>query len=80
MEIARLADLPVFPKGDGTALSRILEGLNADRQLMSEIARKGQEVALREFSSERMVSRFLQSFESICERKPDTGKIGQAEP
>ncbi len=41
MEIAQLADLPLFPKGDAQALSRILEGLICNRKKLEQIAKRG---------------------------------------
>jgi glycogen(starch) synthase len=67
VEIARLADLPLFPKGDALCLSRILEDLIGDRQALERIARRGQEVATREFSADRMLQRFSQTFEKLHE-------------
>ena len=58
MEIAALADLPVFPKNDPVELSRLLSRLVADRAEVAKIASHGQEVALREFSFDRMMKRF----------------------
>jgi glycosyltransferase involved in cell wall biosynthesis len=69
MEIARLANLPLFPKGDAIALGRILEDLIHNREAVDRIARRGQEVALREFSSDRMVDRFCATFHNLCEQE-----------
>jgi glycogen(starch) synthase len=68
MEIATLADLPLFPKGDALALSRIMESLISDRDELDRIARRGQQVAVREFSSDRMIERFLITFQNLCEK------------
>ena len=68
MEIARLANLPLFPKGDAAALGRVLDRLISDRGRLQRIAREGQEVALREFSSNRMVDRLCATFENLCEQ------------
>jgi glycogen(starch) synthase len=69
MEIARLGDLPLFPKGDAVALSRFLEEMIANRQALDLIAKRGQDVALREFSSDRMIKHFLNTFEELYEKK-----------
>jgi glycogen synthase len=66
MEIARLANLPLFPQGDAVALGQVLERLISDRRRLQQIAREGQEVALREFSSDRMVDRFCATFQKLC--------------
>lgn len=69
MEIARLGDLPLFPKGDALALSRFIEGIITDRRALEVIAKRGQEVALREFSSDQMIKRFLHTFEELYKKK-----------
>jgi glycogen(starch) synthase len=68
MEIARLADLPLFPKEDALALSRILEDLIHDREKLDGIARRGQEVSMREFSADRMIERFLSTVQNLYEK------------
>jgi glycosyltransferase involved in cell wall biosynthesis len=65
IEIAQMAGLPLFPKGNAPALSEILENLILDRQRVEQIGRRGQRVAMREFSSDRMVQRVCQTFEQL---------------
>ena len=75
MEIAGLANLPLFRKGDAVALAQVLQRLISDRRQLQRIAREGQEVALREFSSDRMIDRLCATFENVCEqnkRIPDS--------
>ena len=81
IEIAQLADLPLFPKGDAVALSRILESLIGNRQTLEQIARRGQNVALREFSSDRMMERFLITFQNLYEKtqKRELQQAGDAQ-
>ena len=69
MEIAQLADLPLFPKGNALVLRGLLERLIANRLELRRIAIQGQEVALREFSSDRMVDHFCAAFQSLYEQK-----------
>jgi len=69
MEIANLADLPLFPKGDAVALSRILESMIDNPQILDGLARRGQAVALQEFSLERMINRFLEALQILYETK-----------
>jgi glycosyltransferase involved in cell wall biosynthesis len=76
IEIAQLADLPLFPKGDALALSRILETLIDNPQALEQIARRGQNVALREFSSDRMMERLLNTFEKVFVEKQRRGHRG----
>jgi glycosyltransferase involved in cell wall biosynthesis len=71
MEIARLADLPLFPKEDAPALAQILEGLIHNPHALDRIARRGQEVALREFSSDLMVQRLCTTFQNLCQQKKE---------
>jgi len=65
MEIARLAALPLFPKGDAMALSRLLEHFIGNRRVLENIATRGQSVALQEFSSVRMIERYLNTFQKV---------------
>ena len=65
MEIASAADLPLFPKDDSAALSRLLARLARDRQEVLNIASRGQTVALRMFSFERMIEEWMQVFEDL---------------
>jgi glycosyltransferase involved in cell wall biosynthesis len=69
MEIARFAILPLFAKGDAVALGQVLERLISDRQQLQRIAKVGQEVALREFTSDQMVERFCATFQNLVEQE-----------
>ena len=72
MEIVKLADLPLFPKGDAPALAQILVSLIQNRDALDRIAKRGQEVALREFSSNQMVQRLCNTFQNLCEQMNGT--------
>jgi glycosyltransferase involved in cell wall biosynthesis len=65
MEIAALADLPLFPKGDSEALKDLLARLVTHRREVSEIASRGQEVALREFNFDRMIGRLVATLKRV---------------
>ena len=65
MEIATLADLPLFAKDDAPALCRLLTRLVSDRTEVVRIASRGQEVALREFTFERMMDRFSETLQRL---------------
>ena len=65
MEIASAADLPLFPKDDSVALSRLLAKLVMERQEVLNIASRGQAVALRMFSFERMIGEWVRVFEDL---------------
>jgi glycosyltransferase involved in cell wall biosynthesis len=59
MEVATAADLPLFPKGDAAALSRILEFMVGHPETVLEVATRGQVAALRDFTFDRMMERWL---------------------
>ena len=68
LEIATAADLPLFPKEDSAALSRLLVRLVADKEEVSRIAARGQEIALRDFSFDRMMERWITTLRQLHER------------
>jgi glycosyltransferase involved in cell wall biosynthesis len=65
MEVATAADLPLFPKGDAGALSRLLETMAAHPEKVHELAARGQAAALRDFSFDRMMERWLVTLRRI---------------
>ena len=65
MEIASAADLPLFPTDDSASLSCLLARLATDRQEVLNIASRGQAVALRMFSFERMIGEWIRVFEDL---------------
>lgn len=65
MEIAALAELPLFPKNDSLALSQILTQLVTRREQVPEIALRGQGVALREFSFDKMMERWSATLQRL---------------
>ena len=67
-EIATAADIPLFPKEDSAALSRLLVRLVADKEEVSRIAARGQEIALRDFSFDRMMQRWMTTLQELHER------------
>ena len=68
LAIATAADLPLFPKEDSAALSRLLVRLVADKEEVSRIAARGQEIALRDFSFDRMMERWITTLRQLHER------------
>jgi glycosyltransferase involved in cell wall biosynthesis len=68
IEIADIADLPIFPKDHPVALSRLIAKLVRDRELVFQIATRGQKVVLREFSFTRMAERICNTFQMLCEQ------------
>jgi glycosyltransferase involved in cell wall biosynthesis len=66
MEIATMAELPLFPQDNSLALSQLLSHLVLHRARVPEIAVRGQKVALREFSFERMMARWCITLQRLC--------------
>ncbi len=64
-EVAALADLPLFPGEDSWTLSHLLRELTTNRALVRQIACKGQEAAIREFSFAGMMEQFDQTLQRI---------------
>jgi len=80
-EIARAADLPQFPAGDARALSHLLAAQVTDRAGLHRIAVKGQAVALREFTFDRMMEKWnasLRRFPASRSGTADGGPHGSA--
>ena len=69
MEIAALADLPLFPRDDPVALSQLLARVVTNRTKVSGIAFRGQKVALKGFSFERMIERWTATLRRLHEEK-----------
>ena len=67
MEVATAADLPLFPKEDAVVLSRVLARLVTHPDEVAWIAAHGQEVALRDFSFDRMMDRWIASLRHLHE-------------
>jgi glycosyltransferase involved in cell wall biosynthesis len=66
IELADRAGTPLFPKDHPFALSRLLAALERDRDLLAEIALRGQQTVLREFTIERMLTRTREVFLSVA--------------
>ncbi len=67
IEIADLADLPIFPKDHPVALSRLIARLVRNPEAVSEIAKRGQDMVLRKFTFERMMQNFCNTLRALCE-------------
>jgi len=81
MEIARAANLPLFPKDDSEALTRLLTRLATDRQELLAVASRGQEAAIRMFSFERMIEEWMRVLEDLGRGKQsdgDSARIGRS--
>jgi glycosyltransferase involved in cell wall biosynthesis len=75
MEIAELADLPVVSKGDSLELAKKLEGLIGQPETLRKLAARGQAIALREFSLDRMIGRWQDTLQKLC--KQGRGQTGE---
>ncbi len=58
MDVVEAADLPLFPKGDSAALRTILRSFIAGPDQVAVLARRGQRVALDQFSFARMMEKW----------------------
>jgi len=58
IEVAELAKLPLIPKADPVALTKLLTELVTNPEELNEIAMRGQEVAREEFSFDVMIPRW----------------------
>jgi glycosyltransferase involved in cell wall biosynthesis len=67
-EVAALGGHPLFPPEDSPALSRLLSQLIDDRDQVHELAARGQQVAVKEFSLDRMLERWLATLQRVVEQ------------
>lgn len=70
MEVATAADLPIVPKGDPAALSRMLSDLVKQPAAVIDIATRGQRVAHDEFSLDRMMKRLTDTLHELRRERP----------
>lgn len=68
MEIAELADLPVVSKGDSLELAKKIEELIEQPETLWKLAERGQTIALREFSLDRMIERWQDTLQRLCKQ------------
>jgi len=71
-EVATLSGQPMFPAEDHPALSRLLARLIQDRAEVHQVAARGQQVAMKEFTLDRMLERWISALHRIVE------KVGKA--
>src|SRR5712692_10710309 len=64
----RLLPTSVFPKEDSGALSRLIARLVKTPEAVSRIAARSQEVALRDFSFDRMMERWVATLRQLHEQ------------
>jgi glycosyltransferase involved in cell wall biosynthesis len=67
-EVAALSGHPRFPPADPAALSRLLARLIDDRDQVHDLAARGQQVAVKEFSLDRMLERWLATLRRLVEQ------------
>ena len=66
IEIADIADLPIFPKDHPAALSRLIAKLVRDRELVFQTAMRGQQVVLENFTFARTMEHLIETFRVLC--------------
>jgi glycosyltransferase involved in cell wall biosynthesis len=66
IELSDRAGTPLFPKDHPFALSRLLSALEQDRQRVAEIALRGQQTVLREFTIDQMTERTAEVFVRVA--------------
>jgi glycosyltransferase involved in cell wall biosynthesis len=71
MEVATAAALPLFPKEDAVALSRIVARLASDPDEVTRIATRGQSSAMSDFSLDRTMERWLATLQRLHGGPPD---------
>ena len=70
IELSERAGTPLFPKDHPFALSRLLSALEKDRLRVAEIALRGQQTVLREFTISQMMEKTCEAFIRAAERNP----------
>ncbi|MBC8087778.1 MAG: glycosyltransferase family 4 protein [Phycisphaerae bacterium] len=76
IELSERTGTPLFPKEHPFALSRLLSALERDRARVADIALRGQQTVLRDFTIERMLQRAEDLMVRVAERQP----LPQLEP
>jgi glycogen synthase len=66
IELSDRAGTPLFPKDHPFALNRLLSALEQDRQRVAEIALRGQQTVLREFTIDQMMERTCEVFTRVA--------------
>ena len=69
-EVATAADLPLFPKGDAMALSRLLALMVLHPERRLAIASRGQKAALDDFTFDRMMERWVATLDRVHQGPP----------
>jgi len=69
IELAERAETPLFPKDHPHALSRLLCALEKDRARVADIALRGQQTVLREFTIKQMMERTNAVFTNVANQR-----------
>jgi glycosyltransferase involved in cell wall biosynthesis len=69
IELAERAGAPLFPKDHPFALSRLLAALERDRQWVADLARRGQQTVVAEFTMDQMLKKTEEVFTRIAARR-----------
>ncbi len=77
IELAERAGTPLFPKDHAFALSRLLTALEKDRARVADIALRGQQTVLNEFTIDRMLEKACAVFTRAA-RQPHTPDLQPA--
>ena len=72
IELAERAGTPIFPKEHPFALSRLLSALERDRARVADIALRGQQTVLRDFTIDRMLQQAEDLIIRVAGRQPVT--------
>jgi glycosyltransferase involved in cell wall biosynthesis len=68
-ELAERASSPLFPKDHPFALSRLLSALEADRSRIADIALRGQQTVLRDFTFDQMMDKTCAALGTAVEHR-----------
>jgi glycosyltransferase involved in cell wall biosynthesis len=72
IELSDRAGTPIFPKDHPLALSRMLSALEKDRLWVADVALRGQQTVLRDFTIDRMLEKTCDVFERVASRRFDS--------
>ncbi len=69
IELSEKAQTPLFPKDHPFALSRLLQALEGNRQWVADVARRGQETVLRDFTIDQMLRKTCDAFVRVGSKR-----------
>ena len=71
IELSERAGAPLFPKDHPFALSRLLLALERDRHWLAEVAHRGQQTVLRDFTIDQMLQKTHEAFTRVASHRSD---------